>query len=195
MKNNNFFTALKMLLVLTFLSGVLYPLFITLLAGLIFPVKSTGSLITDKNKVVGSLLIGQKFESSRYFHSRPSSCDYNPLSSGASNLGPISNSLKTIINQRKVDYVTSNFLNDDTKIPNDAICSSASGLDPHISPQNAFMQIDRVAKARGFNPKMKSKLLELVNSKTEQRQFGFLGEPVINVLLLNATLDNLNFEK
>jgi len=179
--------ALGLTLVLTVLTGLIYPLAVTGLAQLLFPHQANGSLITANGKVVGSELIGQKFTKPEYFHGRPSAAGdgYDAANSGATNLGPT--------NQHLVDRVR-----DDIKkfreenptytgpIPADLLTTSASGLDPDISPASAYAQVDRVAKARGVNsPAVES----VVERHVEGRQFGIFGEPRVNVLALNLDLD------
>jgi potassium-transporting ATPase KdpC subunit len=191
MKKNNFIIALRLLIVMTFFLGVAYPVFMTLLSKTIFPEKSAGSMIIRNDTIIGSKLIGQKFSSGKYFHSRPSAVDYNPLPSGASNLGLISDTLKKYIRIRKEEFISQNYLEKNAIIPNDIICASGSGLDPNISPESALLQIERIGFNRGFTPEEKFKLMGLIEKYTEQPQLGFLGDPVINVVQLNLALDNL----
>jgi potassium-transporting ATPase KdpC subunit len=172
--------ATKLFLVMTIITGILYPLGLTLFAEKIFPRQAEGSLLGD----VGSELIGQKFEKAFYFWSRPSSVDYNPIPSGASNLGPTSQDLLKQINDRRNKFGS-------LAVPQDLLTSSGSGLDPHISPEAAQLQVDRVAAARNIGPDDKIKLLSLVDSLTERRDFGVLGEPKVNVLKLNLALDKI----
>ena len=179
--------AVLVTLVLTILTGLVYPLVVTGLSQALFHREANGSMIEVNGRIVGSQLIGQKFTRPEYFHGRPSAAGdgYDAANSGATNLGPT--------NQHLVDRVR-----DDIKkfrqenptytgpIPADLLTTSASGLDPHISPASAFAQVDRVAKARGVAP-------DVVRGKVEQhvegRQFGIFGEPRVNVLLLNLDLD------
>jgi K+-transporting ATPase ATPase C chain len=183
--------ALKFLLVMTILTGIVYPLFMTGIVQLIFPAKANGSLIMNNGKVVGSELIGQKFDSSIYFWSRPSAVGYNPIPSGASNYGPTSDTLKKQVTARRILFAKANSLSDIKAIPNEMIFASGSGLDPHISPNAALMQIGRIVKARKFNEAQKQKLFELVNNMTENPQMIVLGESRINVLKLNIELDKI----
>ena len=183
---------LKYFFFITILTGVIYPLFITAISGFIFPVKAGGSFIEKDGKIAGSELIGQKFESDKYFWSRPSAIDYNPMPSGGTNLGPTSAALKKSYDEKKQNFIDKNMISDPSLVPNEMFFASASGVDPHISPSSALLQIDRIVKARGFNEDKKQKLIALVNSMSEPRQFGFLGERVVNVLLLNIKLDGLN---
>lgn len=184
--------ALKFLLVMTVLTGFVYPFFMTGVAQLAFPAKANGSLIMKDGKIIGSELIGQKFDSSIYFWSRPSAIDYNPIPSGASNLGPTSDKLKKQVAERRFLFVTMNSITDTTTIPKEMIFASASGLDPHISQKAALLQVDRVAKARNFNSIQKQNLVQSVKNLTETPQFLVLGEERVNVLVLNLELDKLD---
>ena len=183
--------SIKYLLVMTILTGVVYPVFVFGIAKVFFPQKSGGSLIEVNGNIVGSELIAQKFDSSIYFQPRPSAVDFSPVPSGGSNLGPTSLKLKTVSDSLKKSYINNNHLNENANVPVDAIFSSASGLDPHISPENALLQVDRICSARGFDSIRKSKLLDLINSLTENPQFEVLGEQRLNVLKLNIELDKL----
>lgn len=188
--------ALRMLLVLTVLTGILYPVAITLAAGVIFPYQANGSLEKQNDQVIGSALIGQSFASDRYFWPRPSAVSYNPLPSGATNLGPTSAALKQQMDDRAATIRAAtiraaNNLSADAVIPTDLLFASASGLDPHISPDAARLQINRIAAARGFTPDQTAKLTSLVDDFTESPQLGFLGQPRVNVLLINIALDGL----
>jgi K+-transporting ATPase ATPase C chain len=184
--------ALRVLLVMTFLTGILYPLLITGIGQLLFPTKANGNIIIKDNVEIGSKLIGQKFDSDIYFWSRPSAIDYNPLPSGGSNYGPTSKELKKLIIQRKSKFIADNMLTDTLEIPAEMLTASASGLDPHISPKAALMQANRIAKARLFNSSQKKQLIDLIHLKTENMQFSLLGEPRINVLILNLELNKLD---
>ena len=183
--------ALKFLLVITVLTGIVYPLLMTGLAQLSFPSKANGSLIMKDGKIIGSELIGQKFDSSIYFWSRPSFIGYNPIPSGASNYGPTSDTLKKQVGARRILFAKMNSLSDPLSIPKEMIFASGSGLDPHISPEAALMQVDRVALARHFDSSQKEKLLKKINEITESPQFLCLGEQRINVLMLNLELDKI----
>jgi len=177
---------------MTVLTGFIYPFFITGVAQLVLPAKANGSLIMKDGKIIGSELIGQKFDSSIYFWSRPSAIDYNPIPSGASNLGPTSDKLKKQVAERRFLFVTMNSITDTTTIPKEMIFASASGLDPHISQKAALLQVDRVAKARNFNTIQKQNLVQSVKNLTETPQFLVLGEERVNVLVLNLELDKLD---
>ena len=183
--------ALKFLLVMTILTGIAYPLFMTGVAQLTFPSKANGSLVMKNGKIIGSELIGQKFDSTIYFWSRPSAIGYNPIPSGASNYGPTSDTLKKQVAARRNLFATKNLMTDITAIPKEMIFASGSGLDPDISPEAALLQIERVAKARNFNEAQKQKLRQLITDETEGPQFFLFGEPRINVFELNLAVDNI----
>ncbi len=183
--------ALKFLIIMTFLTGIVYPLLMTGVAHILYPSKSNGSLVFRNGKAIGSELIGQKFDSSIYFWSRPSSIGYNPVPSGASNLGPISDTLKKQIMKRREIFAKMNSVGDPLQVPEEMISASGSGLDPHISPEAAFMQIDRVSAARHYTKEQKVKVLELVRKLEEPSQLYILGEKRINVLSLNIELDKI----
>ncbi len=176
---------------MTILLGVIYPLFITGIAQACFRHKANGSLVEKDGKMIGSALIGQQFDSAAYFSSRPSATDYNALPSGASNLGLTNQKLFDQVKERKEAFVTRNELSPCKKIPSEMLFASASGLDPHISPEAAMLQINRIAKTRRFSDQQKWKLQSLVEEMTEQPQFDLFGEPRINVLLLNLRLDEM----
>jgi K+-transporting ATPase ATPase C chain len=183
--------ALKFLLVMTVLTGVIYPFFITGVAQLAFPAKANGSLVMKDGKIEGSELIAQKFDSSIYFWSRPSAIDYNPIPSGASNLGPTSDNLKKQVAEKRKLFATNNSIADTSAIPKEMLFASASGLDPHISPEAALLQLKRVAMARNLNETQKQKVQQLIKNKTEEPQFLLFGESRINVFELNLALDSI----
>ncbi len=167
----------------------LYPLVVFAIAQLCFPAKANGSLITDSHgTVLGSRLIGQPFSADKYFHPRPSDAGngYDPTSSGGSNLGPTSQKLRDAIAQNIADYRAQNGLATNAPVPADAVTASASGLDPHISLDNAALQAPRVAKARSQTIE---KMGELIKANTDPADLGILGEPGVNVLCLNLALD------
>jgi K+-transporting ATPase ATPase C chain len=172
----------------------LYPLIVFGIGQLLFPDKANGSLIVDAGGVRGSRLIGQPFAADKYFHPRPSSAGngYDPTSSGGSNLGPTSQKLRDGIAQNLADYRTQNGLATNAPVPADAVTGSASGLDPHISPENARLQADRVAKARGVKPEQ---VLALIQQYTDPADLGILGDPAVNVLRLNLALDTVTGER
>lgn len=176
-------------IVLTILFGLAYPLVFTGLAQVLFPHQANGSLVTVNGKVAGSELIGQSFTKPEYFHGRPSAAGnngYDATNSSGSNLGPTNQKL---VDRVKADVQKFRAENPDYTgpIPADLLTSSASGLDPHISPASAEAQVARVAKARGVTP---DRIAELVAKHTDGRQWGIFGEPRVNVLLLNIDLDH-----
>ena len=182
------YPAVAMTVVLTVLFGLVYPLVVTGLAQAIFPDKAAGSLIEKDGKVIGSRLIGQPFSGEGYFHSRPSAAGqgYDGVSSGGTNLGPTSK--KLIEEQVGVAAKARREENPGLPIPVDLVTSSASGLDPHITPAAAEFQLPRVARARQMS---QDEVRRLVREHTEGRQFGVLGEARVNVLELNLVLDEV----
>ena len=176
----------------TVLTGLLYPLVMTAFAQLAFPRRANGSLVMRDGKIVGSALIAQPFGSARYFWPRPSAGGYATVPSGASNLGPTSAQLQKNVDANLAALRAANKLSADAPVPADLVFTSGSGLDPHISPDAARFQIARVAAARGMNV---GRLTALVNKFIEPPQWGFLGEPRVNVLLLNLALDQAGTSK
>jgi len=191
--------AIVVLIALTLITGLIYPLAITGIAQVLFPYQASGSMIERDGKVVGSELIGQEFTGDKYFHGRPSAttapdpsdptktvaAPYNAANSGASNLGP---SNKALIDRVQADIATLQKENPGTPVPVDLVTTSASGLDPEISPEAALFQVPRVAKARKLP---EARIRQLVDDATEGRFLGLLGEPRVNVLKLNIALDRL----
>ncbi|MET4219170.1 K+-transporting ATPase ATPase C chain [Bradyrhizobium sp. LB7.2] len=191
--------AIVLLLVLTVITGLAYPLAMTAIAGALFPARAQGSLIEKDGKVVGSALIGQEFKDDKYFHGRPSAtlapdpndstktvpAPYNAANSGGSNLGPTS---KALADRLKEDVDKLRGENSNAAVPVDLVTTSASGLDPDISPEAAQFQVPRVAKARNMP---EDTLKQLVASATQGRLLGLLGEPRVNVLALNLALDRV----
>src|SRR3984893_9332805 len=191
--------AIVVLVALTLITGLAYPLAMTGLATVIFPKQAQGSLIETDGKVVGSALIGQEFTSDKYFHGRPSAttapdpkdstktvpAPYNAQNSGASNLGP---SNKALVDRVQGDIDTLKKENPSATVPIDLVTTSASGLDPDISPEGAFYQVPRVAKARNLS---EDRIRQLFAEHTQGRLLGLLGEPRVNILQLNLALDQL----
>lgn len=172
--------SLRLFLLLTLLTGIIYPLAITGVAQLFFPGQANGSRIIEQEKLVGSDLIAQKFEGPKYFWPRPSAADYATVASGASNKGPTSSDLKKAIDDRRAKF--------GTNASADLLTASGSGLDPHISPEAARSQLSRVAGARHMPVE---KVAALVDQTIERPQFGLFGEPRVNVLQLNRALDQI----
>jgi K+-transporting ATPase ATPase C chain len=181
----NLVVAVLMTIVTTLLLGVAYPLAVTGLAQVLFRDKANGQLIQRNGRAVGSAIIGQGFASPGYFHARASAAGqgYDPTSSGGTNLGPTN---KKLVDAVKAAAEAAQKENPDTPVPVDLVTSSASGLDPHISPASADFQVPRVARERGVGEGEVRRALE---AHTTGRQWGFLGEPVVNVLELNLALD------
>jgi K+-transporting ATPase ATPase C chain len=180
--------ALLMLIVMTVLTGALYPLVVTGIAQVVFARQANGSLIERDGKKIGSELIGQPFGDPKHFWSRPSATSpypYNASSSSGSNQGPLNPALAEAVTAR-IKALRDADPGNAAPVPADLVTASASGLDPHISPAAAEYQVARVAKARGIDP---GKVRELVGQSTQGRQLGFLGEPRVNVLKLNLMLD------
>jgi potassium-transporting ATPase KdpC subunit len=189
--------AVVLLVLLTAITGLVYPLAMTGIAGAIFPVQAQGSLIEKDGKVIGSSLIGQVFADDKYFHGRPSAtvtpdpkdpsknidAPYNAANSGGSNLGPTN---KALIDRVKGDVDKLKEENPNAAVPIDLVTTTAGGLDPHISPEAALFQVPRVAKARNMP---EDRVRQLVSDRIEGRLLGLLGEPRVNVLALNLALD------
>jgi potassium-transporting ATPase KdpC subunit len=191
--------AILVLVVLTLITGLAYPLAMTGIAGAIFPTQAQGSLIEKDGKVIGSALIGQEWKEDKYFHGRPSatlapdpadstktvSAPYNAANSGGSNLGPTS---KALADRLKEDVEKLKAENPNASVPVDLVTTSGSGLDPDISPEAALFQVPRIAKARNLP---ENRVRQLVTDNTKGRLAGLLGEPRVNVLALNLALDSV----
>jgi K+-transporting ATPase ATPase C chain len=180
--------AIVAFLAFTVLTGVAYPLAVTGVAQVAFAHRADGSLVERGGRVVGSRLIGQVFSEKRYFQPRPSAAGdgYDSASSSASNLGPTNEELLNAVSERVDAYRTLNGLASNVAVPVDAVTSSGSGLDPHISPENARLQAPRVAEVRSLPL---AQVMTLIRQNTDERSLGFLGEPGVNVLELNLALD------
>lgn len=179
-------TAMRALIVVTVITGLVFPLVLTGVAQVVFGDQAEGSLIERRGLVVGARGVGQSFTAERYFHGRPSAA--TPEASGASNLGPSNPLLLDTVSERVDDYRRRNGLAADVRVPIDAVTASGSGLDPHISVANALLQAPRVATARCRDIDV---VRALVGEHTEGRALGFLGEPGVDVLTLNLALDDL----
>jgi potassium-transporting ATPase KdpC subunit len=191
--------AIVLVIILTVITGLIYPLVMTGIAGALFPTQAQGSLVEVDGKVVGSTLIGQEFTSDKYFHGRPSAttapdpndssktvaAPYNAANSGGSNLGPTN---KALIDRVKADVDKLKQENPSAPVPIDLVTTTASGLDPDITPEGALFQVPRVAKARDIP---EDRLRQLVNDHVQGRLLGLFGEPRVNVLALNMALDGL----
>ena len=184
-------TSLRAIIALAVLVCGIYPTSVWLLNRALFPAKSGGSLIQRDGRVVGSRLIAQVFVEPRYFHPRPSAAGsgYDASRSGGTNLGPTSKTLMETVGRRAAQYREENGLPQDALVPADAVTSSGSGLDPHISPENARFQAGRVARARDVP---EEKILEQVKSYTEGRTLGLIGQPRVNIMRLNLALDGVH---
>jgi potassium-transporting ATPase KdpC subunit len=194
--------AIVMILTMTVITGLIYPLLMTGIAQAVFPYQANGSLIEKDGKVIGSALIGQNFTSDKYFHGRPSATTepdpkdatktvptpYAADNSAGSNLGPTS---KALVDRVKADAATLAKENPNTPIPSDLVTTSASGLDPDVTPAGALFQVPRVAKARGLP---EDQVRQLVEAHTTGRTLGIIGEPHVNVLQLNLALDAMKSE-
>jgi len=172
------FTSIRAFLVLTVITCVFYPLAVTGIAQLAFPAQANGSIVRRGGQSIGSTLLAQKFTDPKYFRPRPSAADYATVASGASNQGFTSKKLLDAVTERRAAW--------GENAPSDLLYASGSGLDPHISPEAAQYQVVRVAQARGVSPEA---IAALVQQHTEGPQFGFLGQPHVNVLALNLALD------
>ncbi|MGE3758250.1 MAG: potassium-transporting ATPase subunit KdpC [Pseudobdellovibrionaceae bacterium] len=179
--------SLKALLIFSVLFGLIYPAIVTGVAQVLFHKKANGSLILREGTIVGSVLIGQKFEEPRYFWGRVSAVDYQGAASAAPNWGPTHAKLKERIEQRRKLFSEDS---SDIAPPHDLITASASGFDPHISPEAAFFQLGRVARVRSLTKEQKEQLVDLIEGRIEDPFLFFMGEPVVNVFLLNLDVDD-----
>ena len=189
--------SVRQLILWSVVTGAVYPRVITVIAQAAFHNQANGSLVERDGKVIGSALLAQQFQTTNYFWPRPSACTYGSspggiVASSGSNLGPNSGALQTNVNNNAAAFISGNNLPTNTVVPADMVFASASGLDPHISPDAARLQIVRVAASRGLS---RDKVTELVEKFVEPPQWGFLGQSRVNVLLLNVALDQLAAQK
>jgi potassium-transporting ATPase KdpC subunit len=188
------FQSIRQTLVWAAVTGIAYPLAVTLIAQVAFHHQANGSLVRRDGKIMGSALLAQQFQGTNYFWPRPSACTYGTgpaglVASSGSNLGPTSGQLQTNVANNIAAFISGNNLPTNTVVPPDMAFASASGLDPHISPKAAELQVARVAAARGLS---EGKVQALVDRFTEPPQWGFLGQARVNVLLLNVALDEMS---
>jgi K+-transporting ATPase, C subunit len=175
-------------IILVFITGIIYPFVVTEITQFLFAKEANGSLLEKNGRIIGSALIAQNFDKPEYFHPRPSAVNYNASLSGGSNLGPTNIDLINNVNDNINNILTENSNAYMSDIPIDMVTASASGLDPHISPQSAYLQVARVAEERGLDEQVVNSLVE---KHIEGRDLGVLGESRVNVLLLNLDLDNM----
>lgn len=187
----NFLPALRLLALLTLLTGAAYPLAVTGVARLCFPRQAGGSLVVHEGQIIGSELLAQSFTNLTEFWPRLSAANFATVPSGAGNKGPTSADLKKAVGDRAARLRATHGLAANAPVPADLVTASGSGLDPHISPEAARFQIERVATARGFDAKGRQQLVQLVEQHIEPPQLGFLGEPRVNVLKLNLALSSI----
>jgi K+-transporting ATPase ATPase C chain len=178
--------SMRQLVVWTVITGLAYPIAITVISQAVFKEKANGSILVSGTNNVGSSLLAQQFTGSNYFWPRPSSCTYTTLPSGASNLGPTSGQLKTNVLGNADSLRSAHGLDTNAPVPPELLFASGSGVDPHITPDGALFQVKRVAKSRGIEPE---KLAKFVEGFVEQPQFGVFGEPRVNVLVMNLAMD------
>ena len=188
--------SIRQLIIWSILTGVIYPAGMTVFCQFAFHNQANGSLVERDGKIIGSALLAQQFQGTNYFWPRPSACSYGTGGSGivassGSNLGPTSGTLQTNVMNNIAAFISGNNLPTNTVVPADMVFASASGLDPHISPEAARLQISRVAVSRGMS---EDKIKALVDQFTEPPQWGFLGQARVNVLLLNVALDKAQAE-
>ncbi len=183
--------SIRILLILTIITGVIYPFAMTQTASVLFTSQANGSLCYQDNKPIGSLLIGQNFTDPKYFHPRPSAVNYQTIPSGASNLGPTSAKLKDLILSRRIELLTEYKNLSYSSIPNDLITSSASGLDPHISVNAAKIQVSGIIKSRNWEKSKEKAVYELIERYSSNQEILNGSEPYVNVLSLNLELDQI----
>lgn len=183
--------SVRILIFFTILTGILYPVGITVIALGLFPYQANGSMVERKGVIVGSELIGQEFTGDIYFHSRPSAIGYNPAPSSGTNWGPTDKRMADSTVARKIRFSQQNNLPAGATVPKEMLFASGSGVDPHVGPDAALLQVSRIAAARGFDTQKSDALVELVLRFIEPPQFALFGEPRINVLKLNLALDAL----
>ncbi|MGE5314836.1 MAG: potassium-transporting ATPase subunit KdpC [Acidobacteriota bacterium] len=184
--------SIRLLTMLTVITGIAYPLLMTGFAWIAFPERSQGGLVWKDGAPVGAVLIGQQFTSSKYFHSRRSAGGYDPMSSGATNFGATSRALHDTTEALRARFAAENSLPSTALVPPDMLSASGSGLDPEISPEAALLQVGRVARVRHFSPDQEAALAGLVQQYTRAPELGVLGRPRVNVLLLNLALDTMS---
>jgi len=182
-------SALLLFSIMTLATGIMYPLFVTGLARLLFPFTSQGSLRQRKGVIIGSVLIAQDVRDPAYFWPRPSASHYGTMPSGASNLGPLSRELRTQAAKRQEEWTLAN--GSGSPVPLEVMSASASGLDPEISPEAAMAQLNRIARARRWEPEQARAAEELITVHTEKPLLNFIGIPRVNILLLNLALDDI----
>lgn len=179
-------TALKVIIAFTIITGIVYPLAMTGIAKAAFTKKSEGSIVYVNGKAAASALIGQEFRSAGYFHGRPSAVSYDAKSSGATNAGPMNPDLLKAAAERAKTFREKNGLAPESPVPADMVLASGSGLDPQISLDSALIQLPRIARERGLK---ETHLRVIVHRYTERRYFGIFGDPMVNIMKLNAALD------
>lgn len=183
--------SLRIFAILVLITGVAYPLVVTLFAQLVFFDKANGSLIYQNGKVVGSRLVGQSFTDQSYFWGRPSPGGYNPTLSGGSNLGPTSAKLDSLVRTRRGEFIRANGLDSSATVPSEMLCASGSGLDPHISLESALLQLNRVAKARSLETADRERLLHLIYKLSRPADLAVGKLRYVNVLELNLEINRM----
>jgi potassium-transporting ATPase KdpC subunit len=184
------FPALRLLLVMTVFTGIVYPVAMTFFSLAVFPYQARGSMIRKNGVIIGSELIGQKFMSDKYFSSRPSGIEYNPMPSCGTNWGPTDRRLADSVSARRKRFIENNFLPAGAEVPKEMLFASASGVDPHISPDAALMQTARISRVRGLDSVQGMQVRTLVQQYIEPPQWNVFGQERVNVLKLNLALDH-----